>query len=665
MEGQLNLLRADLKAGKTARALKIAKEVSVQRADDVQVHFALGTLLASYKQYRIGARELEVAQTLQPERLDILFNLAETYLHLQEYGKAELVLNRALKLRPDSPEILDLLATVYSSQKRPLDALDLLLRAHNLVPQNTDIILHLARTSMSERYYQDAIPILETGVKIAPQHPALHAALGESYFLSGKVERAIVEFRTLIQLDPSARSYALMGLSFRHLGRFEEARKYFQTGLERDPQNASCLFNLGYIEERQGNYAAAEKLLEATLRSRPNFPDALLELANLRIASKKFDQAADLLRSYIRVSDDPSGGYYKLAMVERSLHQYQAAQRDLNVFHTLAKNSSVEPPILVEHLFDFINNRSTLSARDRMQLDLNQLVEQVQKHPDRPQDLYLLAETYLRLGQSQEAQNAIAKLDQLSADDYRTQAGIGVLMARHHLYDDSIKHFQAALRANPDSDDVKFDLADAYFRKGLYPEAMEAAHQLSSAGQQDDGFLALLGDIHVHLGDSARAGEIFRQAINRSPDNDQYYLSLGLIQLRESDTDGAEGIFRKGLARIPSSGKLLWGLGLVSALQGKTLRAEECFEKAVDMLPEWSGSYSILGVFYYQTGQIAKAREVLNRFKGSNAGGLDVGRIEAALSSAPAASVPLNEPMSMTSKQQLLQFALSLADRTL
>jgi tetratricopeptide (TPR) repeat protein len=388
-------------------------------------------------------------------------------------------------------------------------------------------------------------------------------------------------------------------------------------------------------------------------------------LANLRTAGKQFEQAADLLRKYIRVSDDPSAGYYKLAMVERSLHQYKAAQRDLNVFNTLAKNSSIEPPILVEHLFDFINNRSTLSARDRMQLDLNQLVQQVQKHPDRPQDLYLLAESYLKLGQAQEAQDAITKLDELSADDYRTQAGIGVLLARHHLYDDSIKHFQTALRANPDSDDVKFDLADAYFRKGLYSEAMETTQQLSSAGQQDDGFLALLGDIHLHLGDSAGAGEIFRRAITRSPDNDQYYLSLGLIQLRESDIDGAEGIFRKGLTRIPSSGKLLWGLGLVSAMQGKTVRAEECFEKAVEMLPEWSGSYSILGVFYYQTGQIAKAREVLNRFKGSNAGGLDVGRIEAALSNAPAASMRLNEPMSMFAKQQLLQFALSVADRTL
>ena len=51
-------------------------------------------------------------------------------------------------------------------------------------------------------------------------------------------------------------------------------------------------------------------------------------------------------------------------------------------------------------------------------------------------------------------------------------------------------------------------------------------------------------------------------------------------------------------------------------------------------------SYSTLGVFYYQTGQIDKAREVLNRFKGSNTGGLDVNRIEEVLSRAPATSPP-------------------------
>ncbi len=85
----------------------------------------------------------------------------------------------------------------------------------------------------------------------------------------------------------------------------------------------------------------------------------------------------------------------------------------------------------------------------------------------------------------------------------------------------------------------------------------------------------------------------------------------------------------------------------------------------MDLLPEWPGSYSTLGVFYYQTGQIDKAREVLNRFKGSNAGGLDVNRIEEVLSRAPATSSSAQEPMSMAARQQLLQLALSLADRTL
>ena len=41
-------------------------------------------------------------------------------------------------------------------------------------------------------------PLLESGLKIAPQRADLHAALGESYFMSGKAERAIEEFKTLI-----------------------------------------------------------------------------------------------------------------------------------------------------------------------------------------------------------------------------------------------------------------------------------------------------------------------------------------------------------------------------------------------------------------------------------------------------------------------------------
>jgi tetratricopeptide (TPR) repeat protein len=664
VETRFNLVRAYIQAGKAAEALKTARELSGAHKQDVQLHFTLGVLLATAKQYKSAQLELEQANALQPETFEILHNLGQAYLRGREYAKADLALNRALKLKPDSAETLYLLAQVYSEQARPVDALDLLVLAHKLAPQNTDVIFFMARVSMTQNYFEDAIPLLESGMKIAPQQADLHAALGESYFMAGKTERAIEEFQKLIELDPSARSYAFLGLSYRHLGRFDEALKYFEEGLKQDPHNTSCLFNIGYIEERQGSYARAEDLFQQALRSNPDFPEALVELANLRAKDRKFAEAAELLRRFVKVSRDPADGYYKLAMAERSLHQTAAAQRDLNVFQTLSKNAT-SGPHPYQHLFDYLDNRSTLSPRERTLLDVTELTEQIQKHPGQPQDLYMLAETYLKLGKPDTARETVAQLDQVSADDYRTQTGIGVLFARYHLYDDAIQHFQAALRTNPDSDDVKFDLADAYFRKRLYTDAFDAAQKVSASGQQDDAFLALLGDIEVHVGETAKAMEVFRNAISRNPDNDQYYLSLTLLQLRENDLNGAEQTLQKGRARIPGSGKIVWGLGLVSVLRGNAAQAAERLEQAVDLLPEWVGSYSTLGVFYYETGQIEKAREVLNRFKGSNAGGLDVNRIEETLSKAPANASTAGQPIPMVARQQLLQLALLIADRSL
>lgn len=665
LETQFNLVRCYLLNRQPTIGLTLAKKISAEHSDDVRVHFTLGVLLASVKEYKLAEFELEKAKALQPETFEILYNLGEAYLRGHDDANAELTLSRALRLKPDSPEALYLLAEVDTDQSKAVDALDLLEQAHKLAPENIDVIFLLARVSMSQNYFEDAIPLLESGLKLAPNRVDLQAALGEGYFMAGKTDKAVDQFEKLIQYDPSPRSYAFLGLSYRRLGRYDEARKYFQEGLKRNPHDPTCLFNLGYIEERQGDEAAANDLFRQTLLYKPDFADALLESANLRIADKKFAEAEALLRRYVKVSNNPSTGYYKLSMVERSLHQNEAAERDLHVFQTLARDAPTGP-YPYEHLFDYLDNRSSLAPLARTELDLSELIKQIQAHPDQPQDLYLLAEAYLKLGNVDDARKTIAQLDQLSVGDFRTQTGIGVLLARFHLYADAIAHFQVALRANPDSDYIKFDLADADFRKGLYSQALATAETVSDSEQKrDDAYLSLLADIYAHLGETAKAEEIFRDAIARNPDNDQYCLSLTLVELRRGDTTQAKATLQKGLTRMPGSGKLLWGLGIVAVLEGNSREAARYLERTVELLPEWVGGYSTLGVFYYQTGQIDKAREVLNRFKGSNSGGLDVNRIEEALAKAPVGSSPPGASLSMDARQQLLQFALSLADRTL
>src|SRR5581483_9913747 len=499
-------------AKRTAEGDALARQLSIESKNDVERHFTLGLLLASEKQYKMAEFELEKADSLKPGTFDILYNLGQVYLSTRNDSKAELILHRAVSLKPDSADTMYLLARVFQDESRPVDALDLLVQAHKIAPQNTDVIFLLARVSMTQNFYEDAIPLLESGIKIAPQRVDLHAALGESYFMAGKADLVIDEFKTLINLDPSARSYTFMGLSYRHLGRFDEARKYFEEGLKRDPKNVACLFNIGFIEERQGDTSGAEDNFQQALRLNPNFPEALLELANLRTKDKKYSEAADLLRRYVKVSPSPAPGYYKLAMIERSLHQMDAAQRDLQVFQTLSKNASTGP-YPFQHLFDYLDNRSQLSAKERTTLDITELNARIQKNPGQPQDLYLLAEGYLKLGKREEALETITQLDRISSGDYRTQTGIGVLLAQFHLYEPAISHFNNALAANPESDEIKFDLADALFRNSSYKEALQTIQTISGAGRKDDTFLSLLGDTYAHLGDSAKSIEIFRDAI--------------------------------------------------------------------------------------------------------------------------------------------------------
>ena len=205
--------------------------------------------------------------------------------------------------------------------------------------------------------------------------------------------------------------------------------------------------------------------------------------------------------------------------------------------------------------------RSSL-RRLRTNSILGQLHDEISKHPDQPEDLYLLAEAYLKSGKKAEAKDTIAQLDKLSAGDYRTQNGVGVLLARYHLYDDAIQHFRDALQANPGSDEVIFNIADAYFRKGKYAEALDAAGQVSEQGRKDNP-IWLCWEISMRTSATPLAlKQIYRDAITRNPDNDQDYLALSLLQLREHYIADAKQTLLQGQARIPGSGKILWGLGL-------------------------------------------------------------------------------------------------------
>jgi tetratricopeptide (TPR) repeat protein len=609
----LSLTEAYFAAGMTSRGLSTAQRLSAEGAEDIKPHFSLGLLLAAQKQYGPAIREFEFANALQPRTAEILHNLGLAYLRNQQPAKACAVLQDAAQLQPRSADTFLLLAQAQADLGNDVDALETLVQARKLAPNNTAILLLMARLSMRQSFYEDAIELLNTATKMDPRRPELHAALGESYFTIGQIEKAMAEFDTLLQIDASAQAFAYLGLSYRHLGRFDEARRFLNQGLTINPNDPLILFNLGWIAKRQGADADAEQYFARAVRLDPTYADALLEFGSLKMNQKKYEEAIPLLRRCTEVAAHSAQAYYKLAIAERNLHQTDASQRDMKVFQTLSKNP--EPaPYPLQHFFEYVQRRNALSPEQKAQVDLRELEAEAKQHPDRPRSLHLLAEAYLKVGRVVDALTAIGHLDALSGGDYRTTLAAGVLLARFRLYPAAIQHFQAALKVNAASDEAAYDLAAAYAQTGDYTNAFDALQRLSPAGRKTNDYLALRADIALHQGRTADAIDALTTAITTSPDHDEYYVSLALAQLQAEDADQAYATLQRGLRRVPDSGRLYWGLGIASVARGDDAQAESYLKKAMELTPASESSWLALGIFYYEAGRIAEAREMLNRY---------------------------------------------------
>ncbi len=663
---RLLVIRAYLDAGMPADGMAASEKLSQAFPKDTRIHFSLGVLLASHRQYRQAAYEFEKADALEPGNFDILHDLGHAYLLSGQLAKAQETFNQALRLQPDSADTLYLLAETAAGMHKEVDALELLVRARKIAPSNTNILFLMAQLSMKQSFFEDAIEVLNDGLRIDPQRADFHAALGESYFTIGKVDKALEEFRTLISLDPSPPSYVFMGLCYRHLGKYDEAKGYLKRSLAADPNNVPALFNLGFIARKEGDYPQAEQYLQQAVRLDKNYPEAVFELGSLKMDQKKYDEAVPLFRHFVEVTENPTQGYYKLAISERNLHQVEAAERDMNVFKTLSK-SPQPAPYPLQHFFDYLERRTTFTSEQQNEADLRELEAEVKQHPDRPRSLYLLAESLLKLGRTNDAMQVLQRLDAVSGGDFRTKLNTGVLLGRFHLYPDAIRYFEAALKISSSSDDAKYNLAEAYFQSGNYEDALKSLLEVSPDGQKEGSYLGLLGDVYARLNRYEDASKCLEQAVSVTPDNDQYYVSLALVQLRAGATENADRVARRGLARIPNSGLglLYWTAGIVAVSRGHERDAENLLKKASELSPSRETVAATLGIFYYEVGRYSDAREILRRCEEMFPHGtLDFQKINAVLDAASSSGAPRpSDNIPPEARKEFYELALMMRDQ--
>lgn len=157
-----------------------------------------------------------------------------------------------------------------------------LTRLVELVPDDANNWLQLGIARAAGEDWEGATAAYERVIEIDPGHVKANHNLGNVYFRKGEFEPAARYYGRAMELDPDYLLGAFhLGWTLRQLGRAEEGEAAFRRCMEIPAQSArerqthiDCLFGLGSLRHRDGDYESSSMMMEQVLRAQPAHVEA-------------------------------------------------------------------------------------------------------------------------------------------------------------------------------------------------------------------------------------------------------------------------------------------------------------------------------------------------------------------------------------------------------
>ena len=276
MEQELEQLTADadaaFNAGETDKASALYQQVLEQNPNSVAAHYGIGTIALQNKSIKKAVEHLKRAAELEPEGVDIAYNLATTlYMGGNRVG-ALVQLERAAKYCMNDALFCSKIAEMSIRLGEPAAAITLMSRLSQLTPDH-QIILANAHGLLGG--WREAVQILESLNKAIVNSPVVIEKLAVAASRLRDYPKSISNFERYLRLvTPTSKDY----LRFADLLLLAQNIKRCDQALDRAVElgeDGSELFILrARIARLRADYQAVNSALDSALERQPNHGQA-------------------------------------------------------------------------------------------------------------------------------------------------------------------------------------------------------------------------------------------------------------------------------------------------------------------------------------------------------------------------------------------------------
>jgi eukaryotic-like serine/threonine-protein kinase len=148
----------------------------------------------------------------------------------------------------------------------------------------------------------------------------------------GKFDVGMEELEKAVQLDPrSADAHGTLANAYRRQGRIEDAKKEFQQAMDLDDENWLWPYLLGAMQIDKADFKGAEASLKTALDKTPENARVLFNLGLMYLKQDHLDEAQDALEKSVKLDPraDPIMAlglvYYRTNNFARAIHAYKRA----------------------------------------------------------------------------------------------------------------------------------------------------------------------------------------------------------------------------------------------------------------------------------------------------------------------------------------------------
>jgi tetratricopeptide (TPR) repeat protein len=279
---------------------------------------------------------------------------------------------------------------------------------------------------------------------------------------------------------------------------------------------AEALFDIASLVNQADSPDVALLNIRLALRLEPAFPLARLVLGDILEATRRWDEAASLYRSF-----DPKSPYnwtarLRLAMVMVAQHQDDAARAALQA---MAAERPTAPEPLIE-LGDALRSREQYAAAAAAYGEALQRVGS--DPPARYWSLFYTRGTaFERAGDWPPAETDLRKALSLKPDEPEVLNYLGYAMVdRNEHLSEALDLIRRAVELKPNDGYFVDSLGWAYFRKGDFGEAQKTLEHAVELKPGDAAINDHLGDAYWQSGRADEARLQWRRALSLNPDPD-------------------------------------------------------------------------------------------------------------------------------------------------